>query len=266
MLGDPLVRDLVIVQRGELRFIKWFTTPEFPTPLGISRGEVTVLTKDAYDRDVQKVLRDLIFVRKDADEFIYKVKYEFKKGRGFVNPDILLRYNIRTGIVCEDYRAEKWKIYSKDGFYLYSTRPDVFGTDRLYSTFTTKIYVDEAAHDLYFLTEENIESTTPTTKPRSFLIKNGKLVAVEEDKDPVNRLVNTDPYLDPILTKVQNSMMVRFDFGALSGTEFAGHQKEAERMIDLIRSRVQEPIFVGTVEEQKDLPKFFSIVQWVESH
>ncbi|MCG3176732.1 MAG: hypothetical protein MOGMAGMI_01693 [Candidatus Omnitrophica bacterium] len=247
--NDPSARDFARVSRGSVRFIKWSQDPR--VPYGVAAGEV-VAVGGAH----QEILRETTFVTwdKDRNEYIYRMVSELRNGQEMSDPHVLVGYNVTTGLLWEHYVDEEWKLYSKDGFPLYIHRIGktsdpvagpyasrtyespfdgrtygVQGQEYRHSYFVTRAWVHPTTGEVFVLTSEKFDTTTPFYGPSNFLVRNGELVAIIEGDD-ANRLVHVDPYRNPITEKVYNSLpgVIARGVGGWAGVET--HEVIADRV------------------------------------
>ena len=208
---DPLFRDLLRQEMGGTGIPRYIF--DLNRPFGISSGEVAVVPNE------DRIVRRTRFVKKDSDEYVYLVTYEFRQGQHLIHSplmnflglsrDIILRYNYRTGIMTQHYTSEGWKLYSRDGLPLRVT--GVNGDDEaIISVFETRVMhlgegLDRA--DL-MLSEEKMLTDTTHYGPANRLYGNGDLLVIE-DQSIIPGFIDDSPFnVNPLidfLKKVKNS-------------------------------------------------------------
>ncbi|HTL71573.1 MAG TPA: hypothetical protein VL404_09820, partial [Candidatus Eisenbacteria bacterium] len=279
--NDPNARDFLRVSRGSARFILW--SLDARVPFGVAAGEVV-----AIGGDVNIILRQTEFVawNQAGKEYVYRMKTEYRDGREYTDPDVLVGFNYGTGIVWEHYVHEEWKLYSKDGFPLFihriqqadgpvtapfSSRPyqgidgksyGLHGHELRHSSFVTKTWTHPQTGDIYTLTTEKFETQTPFYGPTFFLVKNGDLAAVIEGEG-ANRQVHIDPYGDTFRQRGYNSLLFlggRTVFTALGG-------EPIEAIADRISVEGKEvPVQALNESERQELPVYFNPMKYAMSH
>jgi hypothetical protein len=221
MRDDPLGRDYVKEENGQIRYLKWnISLPNIP--FGRSPGEVVMV------KGVGKV-RETEFVSNDDSGYSYRVVCELRDGIPYENPSIVIRYDYKTGIVSEHYVNEEWKLYSKDSIPLYLTKVEGAklntswqvegGEESLQSVFSVKSYDD--AENKYLLITENIVGSEGRMGRNARLIRNGELWTIQEGEG-AGRIVHTEVFYNPFTEKFYNSFPGR----ALRWISFITHLQE----------------------------------------